>query len=80
MKIIDEVIDDSFVLFDIGANVGWYSLLTRALYKKSTVYSFEPALLTYERLINNIRLNELTIDNVVNMALFNKSGELDFLL
>lgn len=78
LKIIDEVIDDSFVLFDIGANVGWYSLLTKSLYNKSIVYSFEPAPITYKRLINNIQLNNQTIDNAFNLALFNKEGELDF--
>lgn len=53
---------DSFqpgeILFDVGANVGMYSVWAAAL-NKTTVYAFEPEALNYAELNKNIYLNRL---------------------
>jgi FkbM family methyltransferase len=48
--------------FDIGANVGYYSLLasTQITINKGKIYAFEPVSKTYNRLLENISLNNLT--------------------
>jgi FkbM family methyltransferase len=49
------------VIFDIGANVGAYSLIAaKECGSKLSVYAFEPSPATYAALINNIRINELS--------------------
>lgn len=64
------------VVYDIGANVGHYTLPLAA--KGCVVYSFEPHPKTYKKLRKNIRANNF--DNVVhfNDGLSDTSGELTF--
>ena len=46
------------VLYDIGANVGSYSLMAGA--RGATVYAFEPLPVNYAELIANVHLNNLS--------------------
>ena len=48
------------VLYDIGANVGLYSLYAAKLDRNVKVYAFEPHKFTFVQLMENIALNELT--------------------
>jgi len=58
------------VLFDIGANVGAYSLIASRYVKQ--VYSFEPSVFNFSILVKNIRDNKF--DNIVplNVAASNE--------
>src|ERR1051325_1201310 len=50
---------DGDVLFDIGANVGAYSLVAAKFFKgKVKVYAFEPAIFNFSQLCRNIQLNK----------------------
>jgi len=71
---IDEYIRDGEHLWDIGANVGLYSLYA-ALRAGVTVTSFEPVAATFAQLTENIALTELT-ERVVPLciALSSRSG------
>lgn len=64
MHWIDYVINLDDVVYDIGANVGAYSLLIGKRIKDShsngLVYAFEPESQNFESLNMNIRLNELS--------------------
>jgi len=48
------------VLWDVGANVGAYSILAAKLVPKSTVVAFEPYIPTFAHLWDNIVLNACT--------------------
>jgi FkbM family methyltransferase len=48
----------SGTIFDIGANIGWYSLSLARKFPASRVYSFEPLPATFASLERNVRLNE----------------------
>ena len=64
--------------YDIGANVGAYTILASSVIGCKT-YSFEPIPSTYERLIDQINLNR--IDHLVcakNSGIGEKIGELEF--
>jgi len=67
--------DDLF--YDIGANVGVYTILASKV-KKSKTFSFEPLPNTYERLLDNIQINRL--NNVVtnNIGLSSEKSKLYF--
>jgi FkbM family methyltransferase len=45
------------VVFDIGANIGWYSLHIAQQEPQARVYAFEPVPATHERLIANLAQN-----------------------
>ena len=53
-----EQMEDNSVFWDIGANVGLYSIYC-AKYNKSKVYSFEPSVFNLELLARNININDL---------------------
>lgn len=56
---IDKYINDGDVLYDVGANIGVYSLYA-AKYKNATTYSFEPESANYYYLNKNIFHNNLS--------------------
>jgi FkbM family methyltransferase len=61
------------ISLDIGANIGWYSILLHKLMPASgTVYCFEPDPLNYELLASNIKDNGASNVIAVNNALSNK--------
>lgn len=45
------------VMLDIGANIGWYSLLAAKINPEATIHAFEPIPTTFGRLIENCSLN-----------------------
>jgi len=47
-------------LFDVGANIGIYSLYMAHLYLDSKIYAFEPHRANFTRLMQNAQLNEFT--------------------
>jgi len=51
---------ENFTLFDIGANVGSYSLMVAKLFPGSTIYSFEPSRAAFNQLAQNVK-GELSI-------------------
>lgn len=53
----------SRVVFDIGANVGYFSLIAAAANKQAKVYSFEPIKYVFDRLRRNIGINGF--DNII---------------
>ena len=56
-------IEETDICFDIGANVGYYTLLLASLAKKGQVHSFEPVPLSFHLLQSNIQIN--SFGNVV---------------
>jgi FkbM family methyltransferase len=64
---------DTFV--DVGANVGYYTLLASPLVGETgTIYSFEASAAIYKDLNRNIRLNGLDQITAVNVAVGQASG------
>jgi len=57
-KIFREVIKEGETVVDLGANIGYFTLLAASLVgKKGKVYSFEPEPRNYNYLLKNIELN-----------------------
>lgn len=66
------------VFIDIGANVGHYSLLA-SIISKASVISIEPVNKTFQRLKNNILLNNVSDQvKLLNIGLSDKKGKLFF--
>lgn len=75
------VLDVGDVFIDIGANVGLFTLIaSRIVGEKGKVVCFEPAPITYTRLVENCKLNDLKNIDHRNIGLSDKSSELTFYL
>lgn len=72
--IIAELAKTSDVIFDIGANTGVYSLLSKSLNPKAKIYAFEPVQRTFKRLEQNIAINNFDV-TTEQIALSDKSGK-----
>jgi len=64
------------VILDIGANVGWYSMvLGKGKNKDIRVFSFEPEPLNFSLLEENLKINNLKNVVAVNKAVSDRKGE-----
>lgn len=57
---LEESLRAGDTLYDIGANIGAYSLIAAAIQPKADVVAFEPAYHTHAALCDNVVLNELS--------------------
>jgi len=63
------------VIFDVGANFGYYALMLAAgLRKECEVHAFEPTESTYQRLTRHIALNEMDCVHAHRVALSDRPG------
>ena len=61
-KMIRRLLDKGEIFWDIGANIGYFSLLAAAtLQHTGQVIAFEPGQVAYARLMDNIALNPFAI-------------------
>lgn len=74
MKLWIELSKNSEVIFDIGANTGVYSLVTKAISPKSNVYGFEPVERVFQKFRYNNELNKFDI-LCYDFAISNNDGE-----
>lgn len=59
--IFEELAKDANVIFDIGANVGVYSLLCKTINPSAKIFAFEPVRRTYGQMIKNLTVNNYSI-------------------
>lgn len=73
---LESTIKPGSVVYDIGANVGYFTLLAAVLVgKKGKVFSFEPLPRNIEFLGKHITLNKLTNVEVIEAAVSDHTGE-----
>jgi FkbM family methyltransferase len=68
----------SAVIFDVGAHIGFFTLLAASTNPQSEVYSFEPLQRVYERLEHNVALNGFGKVHCVQAALGQEEGQAQF--
>ena len=68
----------SQIIFDIGANIGWYSLNFSKLENVNKIYSFEPIPRTFDYLLKHIEFNNIDKIFPNNIALSDRNGEVEF--
>jgi FkbM family methyltransferase len=75
-RIIESLLDTGEVFWDIGANIGYFTLVAAGVLKnRGQVVSFEPGREAFERLQTNISLNPFTNIIIHKLAVADKSGE-----
>ena len=72
------LLEDHMSIFDIGANIGCYSLNFAKAFPNSTIYAFEPIPATFGYLRANIGLNQATQVRPHNFGFSDREGELTF--
>jgi FkbM family methyltransferase len=77
-NLLYQFINDGDVIFDIGANIGWYSMSFSKKFPNSTIHSFEPLPDTYNQLTQNIAINNLTNIQANNFGFSNETKTLTF--
>lgn len=77
-SIMFKLLNDGDLIFDIGANIGWYSCHFAKKLPNSLIYSFEPIPETFDQLKRNILLNGLNNIRLNNIALSAKKERLPF--
>ena len=76
-KLLLSELNSGSVVFDIGANIGYYSIVS-ASKQGVSVYSFEPDKDSFDLLKSNISLNGLTSVTPVPLALGAQKGKIPF--
>lgn len=66
------------VTLDVGAHVGYFSLLASLANPDGRVYAFEPLARVRERLVGNVSLNRIENVSVQSLALGSKKGTATF--
>jgi len=69
------IVKPGMTVFDIGANIGWYSLLIAQKMPQCKLLAFEPIPSTCRRLSRNVELNRLSNITVYNHGLSDSEEE-----
>jgi len=77
-QVIRRIAEKMNTMLDIGANIGWYSLVAAKTNPKSIIHSFEPIPTTYSRLIHNFALNSIDSLRCHNYGFSNEPGSFPF--
>ena len=71
-----KLVDEGMNVVDIGANIGYYTLLAAELVgEKGKVFAFEPEPSNYDLLLRNVEINGYKNVTVVRKAVSNETGE-----
>jgi len=77
-KVLVDLLKHSTVFWDVGAHVGWYSLLASKYLKHGQIYSFEPNPDNIQYIKQHIRINEINNINLLAYALSSSVGQQHF--
>ena len=77
-RMIYRLIEPGDVVFDVGANIGWYTINILLRRRGTSVYSFEPIEASYQYLVKNLLLNKLASDKAFKLGLSDKTGTVKF--
>lgn len=75
-QVVKNILDSGDICVDIGTYVdGWYTLLAAKIVgNKGHVYAFEPHPVFFQRLMENVKLNNLTNVTAENSAVASRNG------
>lgn len=78
-KIFEHLVGKVDVFFDVGANIGYYSILGCLINPKLKVYGFEPSEAAFQYYKNNVEINSMSERIVAErVALSDMNGLLNF--
>ena len=78
LEVIMQLLPKRGNFIDIGANIGWHSLVIAKKLKKIKVHAFEPIKKTYKFLTQNIKLNSINNIKSYNFGFYNENKRISF--
>lgn len=75
---LENLVQDGYNFFDIGANIGWYSLNVAASRRNAQAYCFEPLPKTWKQLQANLAINGIANIQAHNFGFSNAAGSFPF--
>lgn len=72
------IIEKDYTVFDVGANIGWYTNHIASLLENGKIYAFEPIPETYQNLGKNVELNRFKNCIIENFAFSDKRDKIKF--
>jgi len=78
LDFLKKVINPESVMFDIGGNVGWYTINLKKEKPGLIVYTFEPIPKTFTILKENCLLNNISTENLYNIGFSDEDKEVEF--
>lgn len=73
-----DVIKKSSVFFDVGANIGFFTILAEKMNPDCKIFTFEPSQGPHHYVSENIRLNQLKNVTLIKKAVSDIDGQLEF--
>ncbi len=77
-EMMESLVADGDTFFDIGANIGWYSINLALARRASSFHAFEPLPRTYAQLTRNVGLNAVRNVQTHNFGFSDASATLEF--
>lgn len=77
-SVFERTVPEGGIVFDIGANVGFYALLASVLVGEGKVFAFEPLPHNLSYLKTHLWLNQITNVTVIEAAVAERSGKANF--
>lgn len=75
---MEALLDDGDTFFDIGANIGWYSINLALSRRRSAFHAFEPLPRTFSQLRRNVELNAVGNVAIHNFGFSQEAATLEF--
>ena len=66
------------IMWDVGANLGWYTLNVCKRFENIESYAFEPVKETYLQMVNNVEINKLKNCRLYNIGLADRNSQEQF--
>ena len=80
-ELFKKIVKKGMVILDIGANIGYYTLLAaRLIGAEGKVYAFEPDPYNFSLLNKNVKINGYNNVTTVQKAVFSQSGKMQLFL
>lgn len=78
IKCFRSILKPGMTFFDVGGNIGLFSLVAKAKHSDINVYAFEPADEVYVDFQENVKLNNFKNVNIYQKGISDKTGEITF--
>lgn len=79
MMFVKKILTSNSIFFDVGANIGAFTLVASSVISDGKIYSFEPTPSVLEILYQNIKINKLEERvKVIEKVVSNKNGKEEF--
>ncbi|WP_299290908.1 FkbM family methyltransferase [Nitrosopumilus sp.] len=77
-QMLYNLLKNNSTMFDVGANIGWFSIGIAKNKKNVKIFSFEPIPKVFENLKINIKLNKTSNIKIFNFGFYNEKKDLTF--